>query len=174
MPGRPIAAALVKELQRQMNHEVGAAHAYAALAAWCIDRNLKGFARYFHKQAAEERAHAERFMDHLSDRGVMPVLAAIDAPRTTFKTLVDVARQARSMEQQNTAGIHKAYEAALKAKDYPGQVMLQWFINEQVEEEAWADEMVARCEASPTEGGIQALDRHIERYLADRGRPEVE
>lgn len=166
MPGRPVAAALVKELQRQMNHELGAAHAYTALSIWCFERNLKGFSSFFAKQAGEEREHAHKFMSHLLDRGIAPALAGIDAPRANFKALVDVARHARAMEQANTAGIHQAYDAALKAKDYPGQVMLQWFINEQVEEEAWADEMVARCEASTTEGGIQALDRHLERYLA--------
>lgn len=169
MPARPMAPAVVTELQRQMNHEHGAAHNYTALAVWCFERNLKGFSRYFYKQAAEERAHAQRFMDHLMDRGVTPVLTAIPAPEMKFKALVDVARQARDMERANTAGITKAYEAALAKKDYAAQVMLQWFINEQVEEEAWADEMVARAESSTSEGGLQALDRHIERYLADRG-----
>lgn len=169
MPARPMANTVVTELQRQMNHELGAAHNYTALAIWCFDRNLKGFSSFFHKQAAEERAHAQRFMDHLMDRGVMPVLSAVAAPTTSFTALVDVARQAREMERANTAGIVQAYEAALAEKDYAAQVMLQWFINEQVEEEAWADEMVQRAESSTSEGGLQALDRHIERYLADRG-----
>ncbi|NUQ12897.1 MAG: ferritin [Gemmatimonadaceae bacterium] len=174
MPGHAIAQALLTELQRQMNHELGAAHAYAALAIWCFDRNLKGFARYFYKQSAEERAHAQRFIDHLLDRGALPVLGAIDAPRGSFDSLVDAARHARAMEQANTAGINRAYEAALATKDYPAQVMLHWFINEQVEEEAWTDEMVARAEASTTPGGMQALDRHLERYLADRGYEATE
>lgn len=160
---------LVTELQRQLNHELGAAHAYTALAVWCFARNLKGFSRYFHKQAGEERAHAQKFMDHLLDRGVMPELTALPAPKARFKELVDVARHAGAMERANTEGIHQAYEVALKQKDYPAQVLLQWFINEQVEEESWCDEMLARATASTTEGGMQALDRHIERYLADRG-----
>lgn len=169
MPGAAIAPAVLTELQRQLNHELGAAHGYTALAVWCFDRNLKGFARYFHKQAGEEREHAQRFIDHLLDRGAVPALASIEAPRLAFESLVDVARQARDMEQANTRGISRAYEAALAHKDYPTQVMLHWFINEQVEEEAWADEMVARAEASTTPGGMQALDRHLERYLTDRG-----
>lgn len=169
MPGTPIPKILVSELQRQLNHELGAAHAYAALAVWCFDRNLKGFARYFYKQSGEEREHAQKFMDHLLDRHVMPELAGLPAPKSGFKTLVEVARHARAMEQANTEGIHRAYEVAVKQKDYPAQVLLHWYINEQVEEEAWSDEMVARVESSTTEGGVQALDRHIERYLADRG-----
>jgi ferritin len=172
MPGNPIPKVLVTELQRQLNHELGAAHAYTALAVWCFERNLKGFARYFHKQSGEEREHAQKFMDHLLDRGVMPELFALPAPKTRFKALAEVARHARAMEQANTGGIHQAYEVAVKQKDYPAQVLLHWYINEQVEEEAWCDEMVARAESSTSEGGLQALDRHIERYLADRGHDE--
>jgi len=167
MPGISIPAPVVKELQRQFNHELGAAHAYTALAAWCADRNLKGFARFFHKQSGEEREHAQRFMDHLNDRGVMPELAALPAPKSKFKTLLEVAKHARAMEQANTAGIHQAYEAALKAKDYPAQVALQWFITEQVEEEAWCDEMVTRVESAEAAGALGYLDRHIERALSE-------
>lgn len=167
MPGVTMPATVVKELQRQFNHELGAAHAYTALAVWAADQNLKGFARFFHKQAGEEREHAQRFMDHLVDRGVLPELAAIGAPKSKFKTLLDVARHARQMEQANTAGIHQAFEAALKAKDYPAQVALQWFITEQVEEEAWCDEMVERVESALAAGGVGFLDRHIERYLSE-------
>jgi ferritin len=166
---RSIPATVVTELQRQLNHELTAAHAYTALAVWSFDRNLKGFARFFYKQSGEERAHAQKFMDHLLDRGVVPEMAALPAPRTKFKGLVDVARHAQSMERENTAGIQRAFEVAVKQKDYASQVLLHWYINEQVEEEAWCDEMVARAESSTTPGGMQALDRHIERYLADRG-----
>jgi len=170
MPGITIPATVVKELQRQFNHELGAAHAYTALAVWCADQNLKGFARYFHKQSGEEREHAQRFMDHLDDRGVMPELGAIAAPKSKFKTLLDVAKHARQMERANTAGINQAFEAALKAKDYPAQVALQWFITEQVEEEAWCDEMVERVTSAQASGGLGFLDRHIERYLSEPTR----
>ncbi len=171
MPGRAVPATLTRELQRQMNHELSAAHSYTALSLWCLERNLKGFAKYFGKQAAEEREHAQRFMTHLLDRGILPLVAAIEAPKTRFKSLIEAARHAQDMERANTAGIHQAYDSALKAKDYPAQVLLHWFISEQVEEEAWTDEMVERCEGATTEGAMQALDRHIERYLADNGFP---
>lgn len=167
MPGQPIPARVVTELQRQFNHELGAAHAYTALAVWCAAQNLKGFSRFFHKQSGEEREHAQRFMDHLIDRGATPELSALPAPKAKFKNVLEVAKHARAMEHANTAGIHKAYEAALKAGDYATQVHVQWFITEQVEEEAWCDEMVERVEAAMASGGIGFLDRHIERYLAE-------
>ena len=167
MPGQPIPPAVRSELQRQLNQELGAAHAYTALAVWCVDRNQKGFGRYFYKQSGEERVHAQKFMNHLLDRGVMPELQTLEAPKTKFKTLLDVAKHAQAMEQSNTAGIRQAYEAALKAKDLPSQVLLQWYVTEQVEEENWSDEMVERVTAAQNAGGLSYLDRHIERYLTD-------
>ncbi len=165
MPGQTIPAKVLTELQRQMNHELGAAHAYTALAVWCVDRNLKGFGRFFYKQAGEEREHAQRFINYLHDRGETPGIEAIKAPKANFKTLLDVAKHAQGMEQANTAGVNQALEAALKAKDYPTQVLLQWFVGEQVEEEAWCDEMVERVTGAQAAGGLGYLDRHIERYM---------
>jgi ferritin len=168
MPGHAVNPTVLVELQRQLNHELSAAYAYDGLALWCEDQDFKGFARFFLKQAAEERAHARRFMDHLLDRGVLPELAPVPAPKMQFRSLMDVARQAQGMERANTAGIHAAYEAALGAKDYPAQVLLHWFVNEQVEEEDWAAEMVNRVERANCAGGVAELDRHIERYLTEK------
>jgi len=168
MAGNAIAPAVLSEFQRQMNHEYAAAHAYSALAHWCDERNLKGFARFFHKQSGEEREHAQRFADHLLDRGAGPELGALAAPRTRFENLLEVAQHARSMEEANTKGIHQLYEAALAAKDYAAQAAVQWFIGEQVEEEAWCDEMVDRVQAASAGFALMALDRHIERMLAEK------
>lgn len=167
MPGISIKPAVLSELQRQLNHELGAAHAYTALAVWCVEANFKGFARYFYKQADEEREHAQKFMDHLLDRGQLPALAALPAPKGQFNSVLEVARQAQAMERDNTAGINKCFEAAMRENDYPAQVLLHWFITEQVEEEDWCDEMVERVEAANCAGGMSDLDRHIERYLTD-------
>jgi ferritin len=172
MPGLPIQPNVLAELQRQLNHELAAAHGYTALAMWCVDRNFKGFARYFYKQSAEERAHAQKFADHLLDRGQLPELRPIPAPRGQFDDLVQVAHHAQHMERENTAGINAAFESAISQKDYPAQVLLHWFISEQVEEEDWTDEMVERVLGASCAGGLSDLDRHIERYLADDALPE--
>ncbi len=160
-----IPAKLLSELNRQLNQELGAAHSYRALSLWCEDQNLKGFARFFAKQVVEEQEHATKFAGHLIDRGTLPELAAIPAPKTEFKSLLEAAQHAQTMEHNNTQGINTVYEAALATKDYPGQVFLQWFITEQVEEEAWCLEMVERVQAASCAGGLSDLDRHIERYL---------
>jgi len=170
MPKSKIPQKVVEELNRQFNQELAAAHSYLALSVWCDVRNLKGFGKYFVKQAGEERGHAERIIKHLTDRGITPEVTALPAPKQDFKTLLEVALQAQSQEHANTIGIHAAYDAALAAKDFPAQVLLHWFINEQVEEEDWSAEMVERVQAATCAGSASDLDRHIERYLEEEVR----
>ena len=165
MPTANMPAPVAAELQRQFNYEFAAAHAYLGLSLWCEARNLKGFAEFFGKQAGEEREHAEKMMDHMMDRGVTPVLAVVPQPRQTFDSLAAAAAHAQSMEQANTKGINAVYEAALAAKDYPAQVLMHWFINEQVEEEAWCAEMIDRVASATCAGSVAELDRHIVKYL---------
>lgn len=166
MPGIAATPAVVAELQRQLNHEWSASHAYEAMALWCGHQNFKGFASFFLKQAGEEREHARRIMAHLLDRGILPVLADIKKPKSDFKDLTGVATHAQSQERANTEGVNAACDAALREKDYPAQAMLQWFVSEQVEEEAWADELIDRLTRAQCSGGLAELDRHVERYLS--------
>jgi ferritin len=161
---------VIEELNRQFNLELAAARSYLALSIWCDVRNFKGFGKYFVEQAGEERAHAERMMKHLTDRGETPVVTALPAPKQDFKTLLEAAQQAQTQEHANTLGINAVYEAAVAAKDYPAQVLMHWFINEQVEEEDWSTEMVERVQAASCAGSISDLDRHIERYLEQEVR----
>lgn len=162
-----IPAKVFAELNRQLNHELSAAHSYRALSVWCAEHTLKGFASFFAKQASEELEHADKIINHLLDRGCAPELAAIDPPRQKFKSLLEIAQQAQAMEQANTQGIHAAYGAAVAGKDYPAQVLLHWFVSEQVEEEAWSNEMVERVQGATCAGSLSDLDRHIEKLLAD-------
>src|SRR6266853_1870978 len=104
---------VIEELNRQFNQELAAAHSYLALSVWCDVRNLKGFGKWFAKQAGEEREHAEKIIKHLTDRGVTAELAAVPGPKQEFKTLLEVAQQAQAQEHANTQGVNAVYEAAL-------------------------------------------------------------
>jgi ferritin len=156
---------VIEELNRQFNLELNAANTYFALSIWCDAKNLKGFGKYFVKQAGEERKHAEKILKHLTDRGVTAVVTALAAPKQEFGTLLEVAQQALAHEHANTQGVNAVYEAAVAAKDYPAQVLMHWFIKEQVEEEDWATEMIERIQAATCAGSLSSLDSHIERYL---------
>jgi len=166
MPTSTTHPAVVAELNRQFNQELAAAHHYLALSLWCESRNFSGFAAYFAKQAGEEREHAGKLIKYLLDRGQSPEVAAVPEPRRNFGSLLEVALQAQTMEQENSRGIHGVYEAALAAKDYPAQVLLHWFISEQVEEEAWCASMVARVQGALCAGSLASLDSHLEKLLA--------
>ncbi len=166
MPNSKVPEKVITELQRQFNHELTAAHAYQAMSIWCASRTLKGFAAFFDKQAGEEREHAEKIMDHLLDRAVQPVLETITKPVQDFENLLSLALRAQAMEQANTRGINAVYEAAFECKDYPAQVLMHWFINEQVEEEAWCSELIDRVSSANCAGGLAELDRHIIKYLS--------
>ena len=167
MPASPVPPSVVAELQRQFNHELAAAHGYQALSVWCPAHNLTGFAAFFEKQSGEERTHAKKIIDHLIDRSVDPVLGAVPQPKQDFRSLLDVAQYAEVMEQANTKGINAVFEAALAAKDYPAQVLMHWFINEQVEEEAWCAELIDRVRSASCAGSLSDLDRHVVRIFSD-------
>jgi ferritin len=138
------------------------------MSIWCAGQNLKGFSGFFAKQAGEERGHAQKMIDHLVDRGVAPGLAEVPKPKQGFATLLQVAQQAQAMERANTQGINTVYEAAVAARDYPAQVLMHWFIAEQVEEEAWAAELVALVGGATCAGSLADLDRHCEKLLSKK------
>ena len=156
---------VLSELKRQLNQELNAAHGYLAMSIWCSAQNLKGFARFFAKQADEERTHAGKLIEHLVNRGAPPEFEALAAPRQDFPELLGLALHAQSMEQANTQGIDAVFAAALAGNDYPAQVLMHWFINEQVEEAAWATELINRVEKANCAGSREQLDRHIEKIL---------
>lgn len=168
----PIPPGVAEELNRQLNHEWAAAAGYTAIAVWCIDRELTGMAGFFKKQASEEREHAWKIMQFMLDRGTTPRLDQTPAPRSAYETFIDVAQTALAMEQKNTAGINAAYAAALEQVDYPSQIMLQWFIKEQVEEEAWASRLVKLADMCGTGAGLMQLDRHAEKMITGEEHDE--
>jgi ferritin len=156
---------LITALEKQANHEFLAAQSYLAMAYWSDVHHHGGFAAFFHQQAAEEQAHAGRILKHLADRDVVPTLGALAAPRMDFQNLAEVAQAAYDFERANTAGIHAAYEVALAEKDYPAQVLLHWFIGEQVEEEAWSDKLLVKTREAVCAGALLNLDRHLTKIL---------
>jgi len=160
-------SAITSALQKQAEHERFASASYLALSFWCENENYSGFAKFFKKQATEETEHAEKIHDHLLDRGVMPVFSEMPAPKQDFTDLIDCAAHAVELEQENTRGIHACYEASIEMKDHPSTVLLHWFINEQVEEEAWTDKMLTLTRRATCAGALLNLDRHIIKELGE-------
>lgn len=133
---------LVTAFNAQIKHELDSAYLYLAMSAHFEAENLPGFAKWMRLQATEEQAHAMRIFDYLNERGERVVLEAVDRPSSEFGSTLAIFEAALEHEKKVTGLIHALYDLASRKKDYAAQVMLHWFIEEQVEEENSAGEVV--------------------------------
>ena len=122
-------------LNAQINLEMASFYSYLAMAAHFEAAALPGMASWMRLQSEEERVHAMKLFDHMIDRGGKVVLASIAQPTLAFDSPISVFEAALGHEQTVTGAINALYSLAQTENDYASQVMLQWFINEQVEEE---------------------------------------
>ena len=157
-----IGKAMQDAMNEQINKELFSSYLYLSMAAYFEDKNLPGFGNWMRLQADEEREHAMKFYNHILERGGRVTLKAIDAPKTDWNSNLEVAEEVAAHEGKVTASIYSLYELALKEKDYPAQVMLQWFITEQVEEEKNAGEIVADLKLIEERGtAVLMLDHRL-------------
>ena len=122
-------------INEQIKNELYSAYLYLSMAAYFESLTLPGFTNWMKVQASEEQGHAMKFFEYVFERGGRVQLKAIDQPPFEWKSPMDAFEQVLEHEQKVTALIHNLYALALKENDYASQVMLQWFITEQVEEE---------------------------------------
>jgi len=130
-----IDAKLEKAINDQINKELLAWYGYLAKAAYFDGRNLDGFAGFMDAQSREEQAHAHRLIRYLLDRGGSVELKTISPPAQEFGSILDVFKQSLEQEQANTRAIYQLYELAREVNDYATVSALQWYLDEQVEEE---------------------------------------
>ncbi|MFH1279909.1 MAG: ferritin [Candidatus Eisenbacteria bacterium] len=151
-----------KALNKQMNAEFWSANLYLSMAAFFQSKNLGGFAHWMRLQLVEENMHAMKFFDFILDRGGMPKLEAFAAPPDTWKTALAVFESVLEHERSVSAGIHNLVDLARKNSDFPSDTFLQWFVTEQVEEEAAADDIVQKLKLVGNQGhGIFMIDREL-------------
>jgi ferritin len=153
-------------INEQINAEMYSGYLYLSMSAYFERLSLSGFAHWMRIQFEEEQEHALKFFDYVHERGGEVELKAIAKPASTWDSPLAVFQEVLKHEQHVTDLIHKLYEIALEEKDYASQVLLQWYISEQVEEEDNASQIVAtleRVEARQT--GLYQLDHQ----LAKRG-----
>lgn len=157
-----ISKAMQDAINEQINKEFFSSYLYLSMAAYFENKNLAGFAKWMHVQEGEERAHGMKLYEFLVDRGGRVLLKPIAAPETDWKTSLDLFRQVAEHEAAVTASIHALYALAAKENDYAAQVMLQWFITEQVEEEKNATEIVQQLELVEARGtAVLMLDHRL-------------
>jgi ferritin len=149
-------------LTAQIGRELQAEHIYLAMSIWFAGQDLDGFAGWLRTQAAEEREHAYKILDHLLDRDAHVELGGLDQPPGDFGTPLGAIQTALEHEKKVTGHIHDLYELARKEGDHPAEIMLQWFVDEQVEEEKTFGTLVRQIERVGEGGtGLMVLDRHL-------------
>ncbi len=149
-------------LNEQLKQELYSAYLYLSMSAHCQAANLPGFAAWLRVQAREELNHSLKFFDYLTDRGAKVKLQPIPQPPTDFKTPRDIFSQVLDHERKVTGLIHDLYRLAAKEDDPATQVMLQWFVTEQVEEEKAAELIVEQLKLIEERGtAILFLDKQL-------------
>jgi len=150
----------VDALNAQIAREFAAAHQYVAIGTYYAAETYPQLAAYFYEQAEEEREHAMKMVNYLVDRGAQPDIGAIDAPRKSFGDHVEPIEAALEQEKSVTVRISELFEIARETRDYQSEQFVQWFLEEQVEEEAAMGDLLAVAERTRT------IPMLLEEYLA--------
>ncbi len=137
-----LSSEMVEELNAQLGRELSAANQYLAMAIHLDQRSLKELASFFYLQADEEREHAMKFLHYLLQANDRPLIPSIPEPVADFESLEQIAEMGLAQEQEVTRCIHRLVDLALSEKDHTTNRFLQWFVEEQLEEEATFSELL--------------------------------
>jgi ferritin len=159
----------------QMQHEFYSSYLYLSMSAYCDRANLPGLARWMRVQAGEEAKHAMKIFDHLLDRSGVVALQQVDRPPADFASALEVFEQAHRHEQQVTASIDKVYGLAMDERDFASRVFLDWFVQEQVEEEKTSGLLAEQLRMVGTDrAGLLMLDRELGQRGGARAAPAAD
>jgi len=149
-------------LNKQFNQELFNSNLYLSMTAFFAAQSLNGFANWMKVQAEEERMHAEKFFNFMIDRGVKVKVTQIPAPAATWKTPLAAVAAGLEAEETNTGRLNDLMDLAIKEKDHATKGMMQWFVDEQVEEEASFNELLDQLKlAEKAPGAMFMLDREL-------------
>ncbi len=147
----------------QINAELYSSYLYLSMAAYFASSNLSGFAHWMRVQADEEKKHAMKFYDHILERGGGVVLKPIDCPKTSWKSPLEAFEDAYGHEVKVTGMINGLVDLSYSENDHASRSFLKWFIDEQVEEEASANDIVSKLRliGDKPSGALLMLDHHL-------------
>jgi ferritin len=161
-----LSSKLTKAINDQINLELNSAYLYLSMVAHFEAHDLPGFAEWMKQQWTEEVEHGMKLLGYLQTRNGSITLDKIDKPQSDFGDPLAVFEQVLAHEQKVTAAINKLYGVAVDEKDYAAQSFLQWFVNEQVEEEATAEEVIRQLKMIE---GKKHLLLMLDRKMGQRG-----
>lgn len=157
-----ISERMQEALNEQVNKEFYSAYMYLAMSAYCNTIGLPGFANWMRMQYEEESLHVTKMYDYILDQGGVIHLKTIEEPEQTFGTPLEIFEQTLEHEQYVTGLIHKLMDLAVEERDYATQAFLQWYVTEQVEEEANVNDIVAPLRmVGDDKGGLMMIDQQL-------------
>ncbi|MBI4833177.1 MAG: ferritin [Candidatus Lindowbacteria bacterium] len=148
-------------LNAQTNAEFYSSYLYLSMSAYFHSINLSGFANWMRVQAQEELVHAVKFYDFVNGRNGRVVLGEVEGPPCKWKSPLAAFEHALEHEQKVTGRINSLVNLAIEERDHATNTFLQWFVNEQVEEEASANDVVQKLKLVGDGGGLFMLDREL-------------
>jgi len=154
-------ANVAKAINEQINAELFSAYLYLAMSAKATAMGMPGVANWLFIQYQEETAHVQIFYKYLTRVGAPVVLKAIDQPPSEFGSALEIFEHVLSHEQKVTALIHNLVALARKHNDFAAENMLHWFVDEQVEEEENANDIIAQLKLAGTGSGLFMIDREL-------------
>ncbi len=154
------------KMQETFNDQIAAelysANLYLAMSAYLESIDLPGFAHWMRIQYQEEVSHGMKMFDYVIERDGRALVKAYDAPPADWKSALDVFEGALGHEQKVTGLINNLMDIALAERDHASHIFLQWFVNEQVEEEATAKGIVQQLKMlGDSKAGIFQIDREL-------------
>lgn len=157
-----ISEKMAAAINDQIKAEFDSAYIYLGMAAYFQDCNLPGMAHWMEKQYHEELEHAERFIEHLYERGARVKIGEIAKPRESYDGPLSVFKESLRHERYVTERIDKLMDQAIEEKDHATSSMLRWFVDEQVEEEANVEAIVRNLEfVGDSHASIYLLDKEL-------------
>lgn len=159
-----ISEKMVKALRKQMNRELYSAYLYFGMAAYAVSIGLKGLENWFLVQAEEEQKHARKFYDYINQQGARVILEDIKTPPQDFSSAVDIFEKTLAHEKKVSELIHDLVKLAQEEKDKATEQFLQWFVKEQVEEEAAPSKILQNLKAEiekDEKKGLATIDSQL-------------
>ena len=151
-----------KTINEQINKELFSSYLYLSMSAYFENKNLKGFANWTRVQAMEEAAHGLKFYDYINSRSGRVELTPIAGPKTQWSSILQIFEEIYEHEQMVTDSINNLASVAFEEKDFATQTFIQWFVNEQVEEEAKASGIIEQLKLiGDNSSGIFMLDKEL-------------
>jgi len=160
-------AKVEKSLNKQINAEEHASRLYFAMAVWCDRNGFAGGAKYLFAHAEEERMHMTKLVHYVNERGGNAITDSLPKPENEWDSILAVFKNVLAHEELVTGMINAMYDVCLQQKDYLTSNFLQWFIQEQVEEESGARAILDKLTlAGNTQGGLFHFDKEMEALAA--------